>query len=247
MKVLIIDDESLARKTLQSFIEEYCTDLQIVGQAANVPEAIKLIAQKKPELLFLDIEMPKISGLELLSFFEQDEVDFQIIFTTAYSQYAVEAFKLSAVDYLLKPINIKQLQSAVKKATINQKVQQQSISALQENLKQQNIQRIVFPTSNGFDFFDVENIKMLKAEGAYTEAHLSNGQKLLVSKSLGEFAKLEKYGPFFKCHRSYMINTNKIKQYYRNDGGYIILKTGEKVPLSKRRRNDFMTILEKMM
>lgn len=246
MRALIVDDEALARTTLKAFVEDYCPEITIVGEAANVPEAIKLISKLKPNLVFLDIEMPKISGLELPSFFEKEELDFQIIFTTAYSQYAVEAFRLSAVDYLLKPIDIEQLQEAVQKALAKkaQPIQQENIRALQENLRDNNLKRLVIPTTEGFEFIAIKDIESLQAEGSYTNISLSNKQSFIVSKNLKEFQKLEQYGHFFKCHRSHIINMHAIKQFVRTDGGYIIMKSGQMVPISKRRKNDFLELIE---
>ena len=234
----------MARETLQSFITEFCSDLSIIGQASNVPEAIKQIAKEKPDLLFLDIEMPKISGLELLSFFEADEIDFQIIFTTAYSQYAVDAFRLSAIDYLLKPINIEDLQEAVEKAKSQKLLSKEAVKSLQMNLQSNRIKRLGLPSLNGYDFFDVSEIIFLQAEGAYTNVHLSNNQVITVSKNLGDIERLEQYEHFFKPHRSFMINLNEIKQYHRNDGGYIIMNGGGKVSLSKRKKIEFFELLQ---
>jgi len=248
MRALIVDDEALARTTLKAFIEDYCPELTIVGEASNVPEAIKLIGKLNPALIFLDIEMPKISGLELPSFFEDDELDFQIIFTTAYSQYAVEAFRLSAVDYLLKPIEIEQLQEAVQRAIEHKTpaTQQKNIKALQENLNDNHLQRLVVPTADGFEFIEIKDIESLQAEGSYTKIKLSNKKTLIVSRNLKEFQKLEQYGHFFKCHRSHIVNLSAIKQFVRTDGGYIVMNTGDNIPISKRRKNEFLELIEQL-
>ncbi|MGH1336613.1 MAG: LytR/AlgR family response regulator transcription factor [Aureispira sp.] len=243
MHALIVDDEELARVTLRALIKEFCPAVTRLTEASNVLQAVELIKSKAPQLVFLDIEMPNISGLQLPSFFQEGELDFQIIFTTAYSQYAVEAFRLSAVDYLLKPISIDQLQVAVEKAKKQAQFNTKPITALQENLQHQSIRRLVVPTSDSLEFIAVEQIRWFMAQGAYTEIHLYNNQKILVSKNLKTFQKLEDYSHFFKPHRSYLINVHSIQRFSQTDN-VIVLDNKETVPLSKRKKKAFLALIK---
>lgn len=245
MHALIVDDEEFARITLRELIKEFCPEITTLTEASNVLQAVDIIKTKSPNLVFLDIEMPNISGLQLPSFFTEDTLDFQIVFTTAYSQYAVEAFRLSAVDYLLKPISIDHLQIAVKKAKEQQKLNNKNITTLQENLNHQLIKKLVVPTSDSLEFIDVEEIRFFAAQGAYTSIHLYSDRKILVSKNLKTFQKLEEYSHFFKSHRSYMININSIQRFSQVDN-LIILDNKEEIPLSKRKKNDFMNLIKQL-
>lgn len=247
MKAIIVDDENLARRSLRQLIQEFCPEIVLLGEAASVAEALKLIKENPPELIFLDIEMPTISGLQLPSLLQAElpKLKLHIIFTTAYSKYAVEAFRLAAIDYLLKPININQLQEAIQKAKDQQDQNLEALPVLQENLASSYIKRLVIPTSKGLEFLAVDQIRMLVAEGSYTNIYLYDGRRLVVSKNLKEFQKLEAHSHFFKCHRSYLINVNAIRQFSQVDGQYITLDNGEKVPLSKRRKALFLDLIKK--
>lgn len=243
MHVLIVDDEDFARITLRELLKEFCPEVTMILEASNVLQAVETIKNQSPKLVFLDIEMPNISGLQLPTFFKEDELDFQIVFTTAYSQYAIEAFRLSAVDYLLKPINIEQLQEAVKKVKKHQQLHQKSIVALQENLNNQLIKRLVLPTAEGLEFIAVDQIRFIAAEGAYSNIHLYPNRRIMVSKNLKTFQKLEEYSHFFKCHRSYIINVNAIKRFSQIDH-LIVLDNDKTVPLSKRKKSTFLSLVK---
>lgn len=246
MKTIIVDDEALARRSLESLIKNFCPDLEICGQACNVPEAIKLIMEKQPEVVFLDIEMPGFSGLELPKFFKDSPINFHIIFTTAYAQYAVQAFRLAAVDYLLKPIDIEELEAAVEKvkklATTQTTAEQFQI--FQHNLQQpNNPERIALSTAEGIEFVKPCDILYLQADGSYVNIHFADGKHIMLSKKLKEFSFLEVLTSFFKPHRSYLINLNGIQKYLRADGGAIVMKGGQQIPLSKQRKQEFMTLM----
>jgi two-component system LytT family response regulator len=251
VKVIIVDDEQLARASLRSLLEDYCPQLEIAGEAASVPEAIKLIMQVRPKLVFLDIEMPGFSGLKLLDFFKPEEVFFHIIFVTAYAQYAVDAFRLSAVDYLLKPIEVEQLQEAVQKLEnlpLPNKDTAQKISLLQQQLSNDNLpSRIAIPTSDGVELFKPTDIRFIQADGSYAHIYFTNGEKMMVSKKLGEFDVLETLATFFRPHRSYIINLEEVQKYVRSDGGYIIMNGGEQIPISKPRKSEFINLINNML
>jgi len=246
---IIVDDEKLARATLRSFLEEFCTEVEIVGEAGNVPEAVKLIMKHQPNLVFLDIEMPGFSGLELASFFEDEDINFHIIFTTAYAKYAVDAFRISAIDYLLKPIDIEQLKEAVTRAgKMDNKQSAQQIELLQEQLSpNEDPQRIAFSTSDGIEFHKISDILFLEADGSYTYVYFKNEEKLMLSKKLGEFDMLESLSNFYKPHRSFLINLHEIQKYIRTDGGYIVMNSDKQVPLSKHRKAEFLELISHML
>jgi two-component system LytT family response regulator len=246
MKAVIVDDEALARKSLESLVEQFCPGLEVCSQAENVPQAIKVIMEHQPDIVFLDIEMPGFSGLELPNFFKDSKIDFHIIFTTAYAQYAVQAFRLSAVDYLLKPIDIEELQAAIEKVKeLDQaKTTTEQMQLVQSNLQQpNNPERIALSTAEGIEFVKPEEISFLQADGSYVHVHLVDGHSLMLSKKLGEFDFLEELPNFYKPHRSYLINLNQIQKYLRADGGAIVMNGGQQIPLSKHRKQEFMELM----
>lgn len=246
-KAIIIDDEPRARKVLSTLLAENCPEVEILGTAGDVPEGVKSINKLQPDVVFLDIEMPGYSGFELLDFFQ--EVTFQIIFTTAYSEYALQAFEVSAIDYLLKPIQIDKLISAVEKAKqqISYSQTAEKLEALKSNLSAEGqIKKIALPVANGLLFVETLDIIYLKAEGSYTQIHLVNGPKLLVSKKLKEFEQLLQNPSFFKSHRSFLINLDHVQQYVRQDGGYIVMKNQDVVSIAKDRRDSLLKAISRI-
>lgn len=226
---IIIDDEPKARLVLQAVIEQYCPSVTILEQCADLPSGVKAIKKHKPNLVFLDIEMPGHSGLELLDFFAPEEVNFGVIFITAYNEYALQAFKFSAIDYLLKPIQHTQLIEAIARYSQKQEILQlQQIQALQQNLLPNNRledKRIVIPIGQSYKLISPRDIIMIKGEGAYSEIFLQDGSSLLASKNLKHFEDALLQVPFFfRSHKSYMININNIIEYVKSDGGYLNMK-----------------------
>ncbi|OJJ20312.1 DNA-binding response regulator [marine bacterium AO1-C] len=242
LKALIIDDEAKARRILHELLKEYCPQVEVVADADDVPNAVKAIHKHQPNLVFLDIEMPGYTGFQLLDFF--DQINFEIIFTTAYREYAIQAFQVSAIDYLLKPIQIELLIKAVEKVQGQLKPPQinERINTLKNNLSQEHITRIALPVSEGLLFVEVDEIVYLNAEGAYTQIFLEGGRKVLVSKKIKSFEKVLDHPGFFRTHRSYLINLNRVKQYVKQDGGYIIMDNGDTVSLARERKEAFLKV-----
>lgn len=244
LKAIIIDDEARARRILEALLEEYCPEVEVLDSVGDVPEAVKSINKHEPNLVFLDIEMPGYNGFQLLEFF--GEVNFEIIFVTAYSEYALNAFQVSALDYLLKPIQINLLVKAVEKAS--QKLENpqfnERVETLKENLKQEFISRVALPIQEGLIFVDVDDIIYLKADGSYTNIFLNDGKTILVSKKLKTFEEVLNHPQFFRPHRSYLINLNHVSQYIRQDGGYIIMDNEGTVDISKDKKNDFLKVYQ---
>ncbi|WP_299459769.1 LytTR family DNA-binding domain-containing protein [uncultured Microscilla sp.] len=240
LKALIIDDEAKARRILQELLKEYCPQIEIVGEADDVPNAVKAIHKYRPNLVFLDIEMPGYTGFQLLDFF--DTINFEIIFTTAYREYAIQAFQVSAIDYLLKPIQIELLIKAIEKVEgqLSEPQINERIDTLKSNLSQEYITRIALPVAEGLLFIEVDQIVYLNAEGAYTQIFLEGGKKVLVSKKIKSFEKVLDHPSFFRTHRSYLINLNRVKQYVKQDGGYIVMDNNDAVNLARERKEDFL-------
>ena len=244
MKALIVDDEARARRIITALLNDHCPQVRVVAEAGDVPEAVQAIHEHQPDVVFLDIEMPGYTGFQLLDFFNKPE--FAVVFTTAYSDYAVQAFEISAVDYLLKPIQIDGLERAVEKvAQRNREQQSQQMQALQTNLRDEGMVRtLAVPVSDGLLFIKATDVVYLQADGSYTHFYLSNGSHLLVSKKLGEFAMLLNHPRFFRPHRSYIINLDRVQKYVRQDGGYILMENEAAISLSRDKKDEFLALVQ---
>lgn len=244
IKAIIVEDEERSMLMLSSLLVEYCPEVTLVGSASTPEDAYALIKKSTPDIVFLDIEMPGYTGFQLLDFF--DEVNFAVIFTTAYSEYALQAFQVSAVDYLLKPIQIDQLNSAIEKVSRLKGTTQnrEKIHTLKENLEDHHIKKIALSTSQGLIFVPVNQIIYLEADGSYTHIFLTDGSKLLISKKIKEFENiLTQDNHFFRTHRSFIVNLGFIKQYIKQDGGHLIMENGAIVHISRERKDDFNKII----
>lgn len=249
VKCIIIDDEPKARNLLKAIIQQYCPELSIEALCEDLPTGIKAIKKYKPELVFLDIEMPGHSGLELMDFFDDEEVNFGIIFTTAYNEYALRAFKFSAIDYLLKPIQHKELVDAVQRYLKQQFYKQpEQLQNLKQSLNAQlnwQEKRIVVPNGQSLHFLIPTDIIMVKGEAAYSELYLSDGSKMLASKNLKHFEEALTVIPFFfRCHKSFIVNTQAILKYVKSDGGYLTLKNGLTASISTDKVDEFMKLIK---
>lgn len=230
MKAIIIDDEKRARVSLQLLLEEYCPEIEIVAQCENLPEGVKAINKYQPELVLLDIEMPGHSGLELLDFFNENEITFSIIFTTAYNEFAIQAFKLSAIDYLLKPIVPEELVLAIERF---QKQKNQQFKALAENINKESFEKIAVPSGNTFILLKIADIVYIKAEGSYSEVIMKDKSKHMVSRNLKNFEEiLNSDKRFLRTHKSYFVNFNEVVAYNKSDGGWLEMQNGSSVPVS---------------
>lgn len=246
INAIIIDDEERARNTLSSLLLSYCPEINVLATCANVPDGVLAINKHKPYVVFLDIEMPDYNGFELLGFFR--EIDFDIIFVTAYSEYAIKAFEISAVDYILKPIDIDQLKNSVEKLKqkkLHSQMQEQ-IELLKESYKGDDIRKIALSMSNGLTFVEIADIILLEADGAYTTFYLKDGQKIVVSKKLKFYEDiLSNRSFFFRTHRSYVINVNYIKKYSRSENA-ILMDNDFSVTISRDRKQEFETLLKEL-
>ncbi len=241
IKAIIIDDENQNADSLRMDIQTHCPYVQVAAVCYSAKEGIMAIKREKPDLVFLDIEMPWMNGFEMLEVI--GDIDFNIIFTTAHDQFAAKAFRLSAVDYLLKPIAAADLRDAIKK--VEQKMEQQNgqahIENLLENIKQPAArQKIALPYKDGYEFVEVSNIIYCQAEGAYTKVFLENKKYILVSKTLGDIEELLPHDIFQRIHHSTVINLNDVTHFVKADGGYIKMRTGEDLVVSKSRKEAVM-------
>lgn len=233
MKAIIIDDEKRARVSLALLLQEYCPQITVVAECENLPEGVKAIRKLQPDLVLLDIEMPGHSGLELLDFFDENDVNFSIIFTTAYNEYALQAFKFSAVDYLLKPINPEQLTEAISRLE-KQKQKVANYKLLKETINQDSLTKIAVPSGNTLIFIDTTKISYIKGEGAYSEVFCNNGTKHLVSRNLKNFEDILCLDTrFMRVHKSYIVNFEQVVAYNKSDGGSLELETGIHIPVSQ--------------
>jgi len=249
IRSILIDDEKAAHLTMRNLLQRV-DNVEHVGEATNLPDGIKLIKQVQPDLVFLDIEMPGYSGLELFDFFNEDEINFQLIFTTAYSEYAIHAFEMSAVDYLLKPIQLDKLRQAV--AKVRQSAEQGESDmpryrALSHNMGAIGSKRLAISLTEEILFLDIDTIQCIEADGAYTKIFTSEAQPLVTSKNLRNYEMLLATHPeFFRCHRSFLVNMNAIMRFVKTDGGTISLKNGVSIPLSQRSRDAFFEKMKEM-
>lgn len=246
IKALIIEDEPKAANMLQIMLERNQPDVTILEKCLNLPAGVKGIKKLKPDLVFLDIEMPGHSGLQLLDFFNEEEVDFQIIFTTAFNDYAIRAFELSAIDYILKPIQIDKLNAAIDK--FRRKKQKdlatyEKLQLLTQNLNKGN-RRIAIPISSGIEIVRLDDILYFQADGSYTKIFQVNAPPIMVSKNLKYFEDhVGEAESFFRCHRSFLINTSYIKKVLKSDGGMLQLTTGDTLPITTERIDTLIELL----
>ncbi len=246
LKTLIIDDEPAACNSLYNLLKEHCPQLDVLAPASDVPGAMRIIHKQKPDLIFLDVEMPEQNGFQLLDYFETP--DFEIIFTTAYSEYAMKAFEVSAIDYLLKPLQISKLKTAVEKAERmhHQNGSGERVNILKENLRVNQIQKIALPVADGLSFVSVADIVYLQAEGSYTYV-ITQKQKLLISKKIKEFEEiLSGDNRFFRVHRSYIVNIQYIRQYIRHQGVYLKIENNDTIPVARERKQAFEELISQV-
>ena len=240
LTAIIVDDELKGRIALKQKLQDYCPTVEILGEASDGAEGIVLIEKLRPQILFLDIEMPRMDGFEMLRQIEHK--DFHIIFTTAYDQYAIKAIKYAAFDYLLKPVDIEELKAAVDKA--HQRTTQltsKKLETLEHNLQSlQTLNKLAIPTLEGYLFFDISHIIHLEAQSNYTAIYFTDYPKLIASRTLKDFEDLLPPEIFFRPHHSHIINLNYIKRYIKGDGGQIEMQNGNFVTVARRKKDEFL-------
>lgn len=244
LKAVIIDDVKEAREALLKDISEYCPEIEIIGQADGVVSGAKLIKTEKPDLVFLDIQMNDGSGFDLLEVL--GDINFKVIFTTASDAFAVKAFKYSAVDYLLKPVDADELVKAVGK--VEEGTHKDSVSLLLENSKQNNkpFRKLALNTLDKLHIVNISDIVRCESDVNYTQFFFADKSKLLVTKTLKDFEELLSEHQFVRVHQSHLVNSNYIKEFVKGDGGYLVMTDGTSVPVSTRKRNAVVEILNSL-
>lgn len=244
LKTIIIDDELHCTETLTWQLKKYCPEVDLVATCSTPEKGIETITEISPDLIFLDIDMPRISGFDLLASLNQ--ITFGIIFTTAYDQFAVQAFKVSAIDYLIKPVDDDELKVAVHKA-VQQKGQNiiDPIEHLLEQIQQKKIsKRVVFPTIDGLEFVNTEDIVHCESDSNYTTVHFADQSKMVISKTLKDIQEILVDEMFFRVHNSHLVNMNYVKKYLKGDGGHLIMSNDVMVPVSRSRKQDLLNFIK---
>ena len=247
MKVIIIDDENKARRLISTLLTENCSDITLQLEANDLETGVALIKEHHPDIVFLDIEMPKHSGLQIVDFFEPHEMNFQIIFVTAYNYYAIQAFELSAVDYILKPVDILELKTAIEKAKKN--IESKSINNRLDDLKkvfqQLSLNKMVLEIPKGILFVSHDDIILFEADGMYTKVYMKNNESQLICKPMKHFVdQLEGKPIFYKPHRSFLVNLKYIKELSKKDGFHLIMENNKTIPIAKEKKDEFLQMIQ---
>ncbi len=243
-KVLIVDDENPTRQLIKKMIDSFGLNLDVYTDGENVKTAIEAIGRIKPDLLILDIQMPDGNGFDVLK--ALPEKNFEVIFITAYQEFAIQAIKFSALDYILKPLERDELKTALLKAVkaLNQKKNDFPFVALDNNIQPHKKKKLILKTLESMFIVDIENIVRCESDKNYTFFFFTEGKKILVSKTLKEYEMLLSGLSFFRVQQSHLINMNYVDRYDKHDGGCVIMKDGTQIPLSQAKKEEFFKMLE---
>lgn len=239
LNAVVIDDEVNARAALMGVVSANFPDIEFVGQAKNLPEGIKLIRKVNPDIVFLDVEMPEFSGLEILDFFDIKDINFHLVFVTAYDKFALDAFELSATDYIVKPVQVSDIERLLNKIAKLKPVNEE-VKSVQNN----NHQKIILNANGGQVFVDANDIIYIRADGSYSDVILAGDKRLCISKRLAEFEKLMSMNNFFRIHRSHIINLNHITKISKVDGGSVFMSDGVELSISKDKKTELENKLD---
>jgi two-component system, LytTR family, response regulator len=246
MKAIIIDDEPDAVESLHFSLMDHCPHVAILGKYTDAIKGLDALRTLAPDIVFLDIEMPRLNGFQLLE--ELGEIRFSLIFTTAYDRFAVKAFRFSAVDYLLKPIDPDDLKRAVEKAAEKARIEQVQLEMLRRQLHttdSRRFEKIALPSAQGYTFVELSDVLYCESDNSYTRFYLANGEIYLITKTLGDVEETLKGGDFFRIHKQFLINLKKISRYVRSDGGAIYMPNGVNIPISRSRKEEFQELFTK--
>jgi two-component system LytT family response regulator len=247
LRAVVIDDSAQARKLLRLMLMELAPEVKQVGEAENVEEGLRLIEKEQPDAVFLDIEMPGKTGLQLAEILLENNFKGNVVFTTAYNAYAIKAFRLSAIDYLLKPIQEDQLLEAIDKLKEEKKNRhnENRLKALSENLQEDRNEVLCIPTQGGFEYLPIDEVEYLEADGSYVQIYCTNNRCKTVSKNLKYFeTALADCPSFIRPHRSFLVNVNYVTNYSKSEGGYLLLKRNVQIPVSRERKQAIQEMLK---
>jgi two-component system LytT family response regulator len=237
LKAILVDDELPSLQNLEQKIIEFCPDIHIIAKAQKPEDAIQLIEQMHPDVVFLDIEMPRMNGFKMLEEIKDNEFD--IVFTTAYNHYAIDAVRISAFDYLVKPIAVKDLQDTVARLLKAQSKQTpEKLDVLRQNLSDSRSQsdKITISTNEGVEFFEINQIIRIESSSNYSKIFFKDGKNMLVTKLLKDFEEILLPYRFFRIHNSHLIILSYIKKYIRGDGGQVVMQNNEVIDVSRRKK-----------
>ena len=248
IRTIIIEDEPVSREMLTLMLQRHKADIEIVDTCSNPTDGIESIALHQPDLIFLDIQMPKMNGFDMLK--KIPNINFEVIFTTAFDQYAINAIRTSALDYLLKPVDDEDLSAAIEKCRerMAEKKSKHQFDHLFNNLSNKNPldKTLALSASDGITFVKMSDILRVEANGRYAKFYLLNKDTIVVSKTLGDFEDILSANQFFRIHDSSIINLNHIKKYIRGDGGTVVLSDNTELDVARRRKDDFVKLIPKL-
>lgn len=249
---VLIDDDSNLREGMKMMINQYAQEIQIIGEADSVKSGIELMETAEPDIAFLDILMNDGSGFDILEKLNEKSrrINSHIIFITAHEEFAVKAFRFSALDFLLKPVNPEELQSVLKKIknVIHQNRDNRNIDLLLENIQKKNdgFKKIALSTSDGIHLFEIKDIIRCESEDNYTKFFIKNHKQVMISKTLKEYEELLKDQGFERIHQSHLINLNELKSYIKKDGGFVIMSDNSQLPVSQRKKERLQELINKL-
>ena len=247
IRAILIDDESNSLEMMEWLLKTYCPQVQVEAMCNSAAKGIEAINKFRPDVIFLDIEMPHMNGFDMLE--EFDKLSFDVVFCTAYDQFAIRAFKYSALNYLLKPVDPEDLKETIRRIEEKKMApSREQLELLLENIRKPSkptAQRIALTTGDGLIFVPTKDILYCNAESNYTNVVLTGGRKILVSKVLKEIDEALAGPDFFRIHNSYLVNLNHITKFVRGDGGYVVMQDGASVSISRSKRQEFMELFEK--
>lgn len=247
IKAVIIDDEQHSIDTLRWKLENYCPDVEVQASFDSPATGVEYLKKNPPDLLFLDIEMPMLNGFDVLEELGRD-LPFDIIFTTAYDNFGIQAVKFSALDYLLKPVQNRELKDAIDKhlKKVQHRIPSEQIDVLLNNVhaeKKGRMGKIALASKESIEFVDAQDIICCEANSNYTNIFLAEGRKRVISKTLKEFEDMLSPHRFFRPHNSFLINLNRVREFIRGDGGFLVMENKMKIPVSKNRREELLDML----
>jgi two-component system LytT family response regulator len=241
-KAVIVDDELSGIEVLEYALKRHCPEIEIMQTFSSSVDALEKIPNIAPDVLFVDVEMPQLNGFELVE--QLASLNMQVIFTTAYNEFALKAFRVSALDYLLKPVDVDELKAAVSKLKSFNKTDNQAMEALMDYIKsQKQLNKISISTEKGIHFIDTVEVLYCLSTGPYTVFYLKGGQELVCSKSIGEYEKMLEDKGFYRIHNSSLINVEHLKRFVRTDGGYVEMSDGKTLTVSRRKKDEFLSYL----
>jgi two-component system, LytTR family, response regulator len=246
MKAILIDDEPDAIEALHLCLMETCPEVAVVGKFNDPEKGLSAIRALRPDLLFLDVEMPVMDGFQLLE--ALGDVAVSVVFTTAYDHFAVRAFRVSAVDYLLKPVDTQELRRAVDKAHEKRRIEKEQINVLRQQLSPPSMrtsERVALPSASGYTFVELGDVMYCESDSSYTKFYVVSGEMYLITKTLGDVEWMLSGGDFFRIHKQFLVNMRHVKTYIRGDGGYVVMPNKVQIPVSRVKKDEFTELFRR--